>query len=142
MVSKQGRTHRGGGRRPGPPPLEPENTIFSGFLSLNYMICIFEVCFLSFLLCGRTEEGCSMVNSFRQVDFSHPTGQGCRSTDIIGRAQRLHRVPTNTKFDFLFAFWQFCSESRFSAFWSCRRKQTLGSLHVKSPKKIPDPLRF
>ena len=38
------------------------------------MICIFEVIFLSFLLCGRTEKACSMVNSLRKVDFSHPTG--------------------------------------------------------------------
>ena len=42
--------------------------------------------------------------------------QGYCFTDIIGRAQRLHRVLTNTKFDFLFGFWKFCSESRFSAF--------------------------
>ena len=26
------------------------------------------------MLCGRTEESCSMVNSLRKVDFSHPTG--------------------------------------------------------------------
>ena len=25
------------------------------------------------LLCGRTEEACSMVNSLRKVDFSHPS---------------------------------------------------------------------
>ena len=34
----------GGGERPGP-PWDLNNTIFSGFLSLNYVICIFEVCF-------------------------------------------------------------------------------------------------
>ena len=55
------------------PPFEPENTIFSGFLPLNYVICIFKVWFFS-ALCGRTEEACSMVNSLRKVDFSHPTG--------------------------------------------------------------------
>ena len=38
------------------------------------MICIFKVFFFSSLLCGRTEETCSMVNSLRKVDFSHPTG--------------------------------------------------------------------
>ena len=39
------------------------------------MIYIFEVCFFMLsLLCGRTEEACSMVNSLRKVDFSHPTG--------------------------------------------------------------------
>ena len=66
---------RGGGGRGARPPLGLEkNTIFSGFLPLNYVICIFEVCFLSFLVCGRTEEACSMVNSLRKVDFSHPTG--------------------------------------------------------------------
>ena len=51
-----------------------KNTIFSGFLPLNYVIYIFDVCFLCFLLCGGTEEACSMVNSLRKVDFSHPTG--------------------------------------------------------------------
>ena len=35
---------------------------------------IFEVCFFMLLLCGSTEEACSMVNSLRKVDFSHPTG--------------------------------------------------------------------
>ena len=68
----QGRTH-GEGEGPGP-PWDLKNTIFSGFLPLNYVICIFEVCFLCFLLCGRTEEACSTVNSLRKVDFSHPTG--------------------------------------------------------------------
>ena len=39
----QGRTHGGGAR----PPLELglKNAIFSGFLPLNYVICIFQVCF-------------------------------------------------------------------------------------------------
>ena len=41
--SVQAGAHPGG---EGPaPPLGPENTIFSGFLPLNYVICIFEVCF-------------------------------------------------------------------------------------------------
>ena len=66
----QGRTHGGRGR----PPLELKNAIFSGFLPLNYVICIFQVCFLSCLLHGRTEEACSMTKSLRKVDFSHPTG--------------------------------------------------------------------
>ena len=56
------------------PPWDLKNTIFSGFLPLNYVIYIFEVCFLCFLLCGRTEEACSMVNTLRKVDLSHPTG--------------------------------------------------------------------
>ena len=65
---REGRTTGGGGQGPGP-PWELKNTIFSGFLPLNYVICIFEVCFFSFLLCGRTEEACSMVNGLRKVDF-------------------------------------------------------------------------
>ena len=70
----QGRTH-GGPRVPAPPWDLKKNTIFSGFLPLNYVIWIFKVVFfLSFLLCGRTEEACSMVDSLRKVDFSHPTG--------------------------------------------------------------------
>ena len=68
VVRGQGRT-QGEGPGAAPPPLGPENTIFSGFLPLNYVIYIFEVCFLCFLLCGRTEEACSMVNSLRKVDF-------------------------------------------------------------------------
>ena len=59
----QGRTHGAQGARG--PLWDLKNTIFSGFRPLNYVICIFEVCFLSFLLCGRTEEACSMVNSLR-----------------------------------------------------------------------------
>ena len=39
----QGRTHGGRGARA--PPWDLKNTIFSGFLPLNYVICIFEVCF-------------------------------------------------------------------------------------------------
>ena len=70
--ASQGRTHGGGGARL--PPWDLKNTIFSGFLPLNYVICIFEVCFWSFLLSGRTEEACSVVNSLRKVDFSHLTG--------------------------------------------------------------------
>ena len=41
---------------------------------INYVICSLKSVFLSFLLCGRSEEACSMVNSLRKVDFSHPTG--------------------------------------------------------------------
>ena len=71
----QGRTHGGGARDPGP-PWDLKNTIFSVFLPLNYVTCNFEVCFFfsSFLLFRKTEEACSMVNSLRKVDFSHPTG--------------------------------------------------------------------
>ena len=65
---------KGRARAPPPPPWDLKNAIFSGFLPLNYVIYIFEVGFLCFLLCGRTEEACSMVNSLRKVDFSHPTG--------------------------------------------------------------------
>ena len=65
---------KGRARGAAPPPWDLKNAIFSGFLPLNYVIYIFEVCFLCFLLCGRTEEACSMVNSLRKVDFSHPTG--------------------------------------------------------------------
>ena len=36
------------------PPLGPENTIFSGFLPLNYVIYIFEVCF--FMLFAMWED--------------------------------------------------------------------------------------
>ena len=62
-----------GARGPGP-LCDMKNTMFSGFLPLNYVICIFEVCFFKIFLCGRTEEACSMVNSLREVDFLHPTG--------------------------------------------------------------------
>ena len=41
VASRQGRTQ--GGEGP-PPPWDLKNTIFSGFLPLNYVICIFEVC--------------------------------------------------------------------------------------------------
>ena len=69
---RQGRTQ---GEGPGArAPWDLKNTIFSGFLPSNYVIYIFEVCFLCFLLCGRAEEACSMVNSLRKVNFSHPTG--------------------------------------------------------------------
>ena len=36
----------GGGAKGPASPLGPKNTIFSGFLPLNYVICIFEICFL------------------------------------------------------------------------------------------------
>ena len=50
----------------GPFPLEPINTIFSEFLPLNYVICIFKFCFFKFFfLCGRAEEACCMVKSLR-----------------------------------------------------------------------------
>ena len=45
-------------------PLRKKHYIFK-VLPLNYVICIFEVCFLSFLLYERTEEAYSMVNSLR-----------------------------------------------------------------------------
>ena len=61
------------------PPWELKNTIFSGFLPLNYVIWIFKVCFWSCLLCGRTEEACSMVDGLRKVDFPHPTGHSTRN---------------------------------------------------------------
>ena len=64
-----------GGGGPAPPPWDLKNEkTFSGFLPLNYVICIFEVCFFKLFVCGRTKEACSMVNSLRKVDFSHPTG--------------------------------------------------------------------
>ena len=73
--SPAGAHPRGGPGGFAPPPWDLKNTIFSVFLPLNYVIYIFEVCFfLCFLLCLRTEEACSIVNSLRKVDFSHPTG--------------------------------------------------------------------
>ena len=60
---------KGRARGARPSPWDLKNTIFSGFPPLNYVIYIFEVCFLCFLLCERTEEACSMVNSLRKVDF-------------------------------------------------------------------------
>ena len=50
LTLTQGRTHGGGGAR-GPAPLAPEITILSGFLPLNYVICIFVVCILIFFCC-------------------------------------------------------------------------------------------
>ena len=41
----QGRTHWGGGGEGPAPPSDLKNTIYSGFHPLNYVICIFEVCF-------------------------------------------------------------------------------------------------
>ena len=73
---------KGRARGPPPPPWDLKNTIFSGFLPLNYVIYIFEVCFLCFLLCGRTEEACGMVNSLRKVDCSHPTGHYTRKKNF------------------------------------------------------------
>ena len=68
----QGCTH---GIPRGPAPWDLNNTIFSRFLPLNYAICIFEACFFSFLLYGRTEEACRMmIRSLHNCDFSHPTG--------------------------------------------------------------------
>ena len=47
---------------------------FQGFsVKLRYLH-LWSQFFLYFLLCGRTEEACSMVNSLRKVDFSYPTG--------------------------------------------------------------------
>ena len=67
----QGRTQ--GGEGPGP-PLGPEKYyIFRGFPLITWFASLKSV-FWRFLLCGRTEEACSMVNSLRKVDFSHPTG--------------------------------------------------------------------
>ena len=79
FISMQGRTHGGGEGRGTRPPWDLKNTIFSGFLPLNYAICISVVCFfLTFLLCGRTGEACRMIKSLGKVDFSHPTGNYIR----------------------------------------------------------------
>ena len=60
----------------GPPPLRPEKHYIFGVstVKLRDLGTFLKSVFLSFLLCGRTEEACSMVNSLREVDFSHPTG--------------------------------------------------------------------
>ena len=69
----------------GPAPFGPEKTqFFSGFLPLNCAICIFEVCFLSFLLCGRAEEAWSTIKGLRKVNFSHSSGH------YIGKNYRPH----------------------------------------------------
>ena len=44
-TSCQGRTQEGSRARP---PWDLKNIVFSGFLPLNYVICIFEVRFLKF----------------------------------------------------------------------------------------------
>ena len=44
------------------------------------------------------------------------TVQGCRFTEIIGRAHRLRRALAFTTVDFMFVFWKFCSDLRFSTF--------------------------
>ena len=51
--------------------------------------------------------------------------QGCRFTEIIGRAHRLCRALACTTFDFMFVFWKFCSDLRFSTFWFCRKKNDI-----------------
>ena len=77
-INRQGRTQ--GGVPPPPPPtpaLRPKNTLLSGFLPLNYVICVFAACLPSsnvFLVRGSTEEACSMVVSLRKVDILYPTG--------------------------------------------------------------------
>ena len=43
-------------------------------------------------------------------------GQGCRFAEIIGGALRLHRALTCNTIDFMFRFWKFCLELRFSTF--------------------------
>ena len=45
-LSYSGAHPQGGGARGPGIPWDLKNTIFSGFLPLNYVICIFEVCFL------------------------------------------------------------------------------------------------
>ena len=42
--------------------------------------------------------------------------QGCRFMEIIGRIHRLRRALACTTFDFMFVFWKFCSDLRFSTF--------------------------
>ena len=96
-VAGQRRTHpprtHGGGRGTvvGPPLGTRKNTIFSGFLSLNYVIRIFsfEVCFFfSFLLCGRTEKACSIIKSFPASNLNGgSTGEG------VGNVGKPPRIP-------------------------------------------------
>ena len=59
LVTHQPGAHPRGARGPAIPPWYLKNTIFSGFLPLNYVICIFEVCFLAFCYMGgmRKPEG-------------------------------------------------------------------------------------
>ena len=67
MSGSQGRTH--GGR---PPPLEPEkNSTFSGFLPLNYVIRIFEVCFLS-ILYGKVDFFRTLLATIYEKKLSPP----------------------------------------------------------------------
>ena len=87
---------RGGPGGPGP-PWDLINTIFSGFLPLNSVIYIFEVCILCFLLCGRTEEACSMVNSLREVDFSHPTGHYTWKKNVARPLEKILGAPLSSR---------------------------------------------
>ena len=58
---------------PGPPHWDlKKNTIFSGFLPLNYAIRNFQVCFFFKLSAmWRTEEACMMIKSLHMVDCLH-----------------------------------------------------------------------
>ena len=57
------------------PPLETWKALyFQGLFRQITWFASFKSVLFSFLLCRRTEEACSMVNSLRKVDFSHPTG--------------------------------------------------------------------
>ena len=78
---KRGGAPTGGGRGTRAPSGPEKNTIFSGFLRLNYVICIFEVCFGTFLLCGRTS-GATRI-SFR----------GGGGSELWERAPQVLRAP-------------------------------------------------
>ena len=65
----RGAPMRGGGGEGPAPPWDLKNTLFSGFLPLNYAICILEVWFLSLLLCRRTKEACRMIKSLWRLIF-------------------------------------------------------------------------
>ena len=71
MIADRGAPRRAEGSVP---PLGPEKHYIFRVSSVKLRDLHFLSLFLSLLLCGRTEEACSVVNSLRKVDFSHPTG--------------------------------------------------------------------
>ena len=62
----QGRTHGGGPRGPGPLGIW-KTLYFQGFFRKITRFASLKSVFLSFLLCGRTEEACRMIKSLRKI---------------------------------------------------------------------------
>ena len=69
--------------------------------------------FLIFLLCGRTEEVCSMVKSLRMIDFSHTNGHYIRKKYALPLVRKSWVRPCAE--DIVFAHWQTDKHTRCSS---------------------------